>query len=183
MKNNGPPLCLHYISQGILGQILENVRAEFASSRPPMPIFPAINDSSMRHLRPLPQAASSTYNSTPLHTMTLAPAAFRPTQIPLDVTVTQAMPTQVAEPTITSVVEPPSTVPVNIVVQPPHNTAGVQNPDIDNQSLSAITTTPSTSSPAEGLSQSSMSSNPAPPSAEDMDIAMSTTTNSMDNNT
>ena len=174
-----------WISQGILGQILENVRAEFISTRPPMPIFPALNDSSMKHIRPPPLAASCNYNSTPLHTMTLTPAVFRPTQIPLDITRTQAIPSQVAEPTImmTAVLEPSSIDPVNTVTQPPPNPTGVQNLEVEDRPLAAITTTPNIPNQTEGQSQSLMISNSAQPSVEDMDTAMSAITNSIENNT
>ena len=113
-----------WISQGILGQILENVRAEFASSRPPMPAYPALNGSSMMHLRPPPLVGPSTYNSMPLHTMTLTPAVFCPTQVP----------PKVSERTITTtaVVEPASSDPINAVVHPHPNPTRAHNREDDN---------------------------------------------------
>ena len=91
-----------WISQGILGQILENVRAEFITSRPHMPTFPALSNPSTGYLRP-PPADLSQYNSNPLHIMTSTPLVFCPTQIPPNITVTQRIP-QVVKSTTTIII-------------------------------------------------------------------------------
>ena len=158
-----------WISQGILGQILENVRAEFVSSPPPMPTFPA------GYLRP-PPVDLNQYKSNPLHTMTSTPSVFCPTQIPPNIAATQVVP-QVAESTttISSVTEPSSFAPVNTVANPTAEPIGDRDTVIENRSLPAATPTPIVSNLTGVLSQTPMINKPPQPIVEDMDTATNLT--------
>ena len=88
-----------WITQGILGQILENICAEFASSRPPLPLYPFVNGLTPGYERPSLHSAPNMYSTNPMHTITMQPAAFRPTQIPIPTTTAQP---QLAETVTTS---------------------------------------------------------------------------------
>ena len=75
-----------WISQGILGQILENIRAEFVSTRIPSTTnslingFPRSSEGSTLH------STLTAYNPNPMHTFAMQPAVFYPTQIPAPTT-------------------------------------------------------------------------------------------------
>ena len=178
-----------WISQGILGQILENIRTEFASIRHSIPTYPAVNDSLMSYSR-LPQPfVPGMYNSNPLHTMTLQLAAFRPTQIPLNLSETLPVQHQIGQPaTIHQNLLSPlgehssitSTTPVNTAVQLPDNNDGAQNLGVDNQMVLAGTTIQSI---AGHPSEESENTNPARPEVEEMDTGLSRNITTTENNT
>ena len=174
-----------WISQGILGQILEDVRSEFAGNRFPVssyPTVPGITGSLTGYLCPPPPPVPATYNSNPLHTMSLEPASFRPTQIPLMATATPPVQNQIAQPTTTPVVELTPTAPVNTgLQQPEHTLGGAQNLGVDNQSTSATTITSNSTSTAVAPPQTPEIMDADQPSAEEMDTRALTKSISTDN--
>ena len=163
-----------WITQGILGQILENVRAEFSSSQSSIPTVPLPPDSSMRYLRP-PPPTTYNYNSNPLHTMTTTPAVFRPTQIPPAVTGSYVLSSHAANSTTTASVASSSIAPVNFAANPLPDPTTVH----EDHSQPSITPTPSNSNSTEVLAQSPMVNNHTQLVAENMD----TVVNSIESNT
>ena len=71
-----------WVSQGILGQILEDIRIEFVSSGPPMSIHQNMSTPLMGYVHSFQQPASSMYESHPRHTIASQPNAFHQTQLP-----------------------------------------------------------------------------------------------------
>ena len=170
-----------WITQGILGQILENIRAEFTGIRQSMPSFTAMNEPAVRHAIPPPsQTVSNTYIPTPMHTITHDPSAFRPTQIPP----TQPIPVQATVSTNNTLAEPSSSSHVVSNPQPQPQALHIQNPETTNQTPLVTSNTLSSALAAEAPPLTSMSGEPTQLPTEDMETVTDATINDpIENNT
>ena len=171
---NGKPLsdesCLNkdvWITQGILGQILEMVRAEFAPSQSSIPTVPS--DSSMRYLRP-PPSTTYNYNSNPLHSMTSTPAVFQPTQVPSVVVGNYVHPSHAVSLANTTLTASSSIASANYAANPFPDQTTAHVPNAEDHSHPLITPTPSNANSTEDLAQSPMVNSQLAP--EDMDTAV-----------
>ena len=117
-----------WISQGILGQILENIRTEFVSCRIPPTTNSLINGFSRSNEGSSLYSTSTAYSSNPMHTIAMQPAVFCPTQIPVPTTTSHA---QLAQSVTTLVTEQSAQPHTN---QPLSNSEDVHPPDKINNS-------------------------------------------------
>ena len=159
-----------WITQGILGQILEDIHNEFTSLRPP-----AI--SSFGNIHPPNHLVHSTYGPTPLHTMSMHPNSFRPTQIPHTLAnhlTTQPQFSQTANNPIqlsapAPVADPASIASANLVVHSPNVNTASETPSVANPTIPASTIASVSVDPVEPT----MTSNTKQPSSDDMDTEAS----------
>ena len=152
-----------WITQGILAQILENIGAEFVSSRPPLPLYPFVNGLTRGNECPSLHSAPNIYSTNPMHTITMQLAAFRPTQIPIPTTTAQP---QLAQ-TVTIPAADHSSQP--LTRQPLGNSDDVQLPGNNNNSAPMSQT--------DGHIQQTATINHDQMAAEEMDLEHNVTNN------
>ena len=121
-----------WISQGILGQILESIRTEFASCRTLATTNSLLNGFPRGDEGSSLYSSSSAYNpnTNPMHTLAMQPAAFYPTQIPVRTTTSDAQ----SAPSVTTPVADQSAQPHTN--QPLSTNESVHPPDKINNSAS-----------------------------------------------
>ena len=166
-----------WITQGILGQILENIRAEFTGKRQSMSLFTTMNESAIRHATPPPQAVSNTYIPTPMHTITHDPSAFCPTQIPYDIPSTQAIPVQVTVSANNTLAEASSTSRAVSDLQPQMQAFHTLIPETANPTPLATPNALDNALVTEAPPLTSTHGEPTQPPTEDMETVTNITTN------